>query len=118
MFIPNFFSPWSKTLLPGNTNKDFTGFHTLWRNQYCRFAISIAGWICARAYAEPVFIDTEFGSYKLDIRCEQGTLFYRRSIELKSGVYSPEKYSELVDLFSEMTKRDAERVVFKRSNSL
>ncbi|MEZ4928177.1 MAG: DUF3857 domain-containing protein [Saprospiraceae bacterium] len=112
-FIPNFFSPWSKTL-PGNTNRISPVSIRYGETSIADLQFQLPVGYVPERMPEPVFIDTEFGSYKLDIRCEQGTLFYRRSIELKSGVYSPEKYSELVDLFSEMTKRDAERVVFKK----
>lgn len=60
-------------------------------------------------------IKSVFGSYKSDIKLENNTLTYIRSIKINKCRYPAEKYTEFLEFFDKIVKADKCKAVFSKS---
>jgi hypothetical protein len=64
-----------------------------------------------------VDIATNFGSYKISCKAENGTLLVTRTIQLKEGKFPASKYNEMYDFYKKMSAADnSKAILIKEEN--
>ena len=63
------------------------------------------------AMPQPVVIESRFGKYSYTVKLEGNKIFYFRSIEQYSGIFSAKEYAALVNYYDAVYKADRNRIV-------
>ncbi|OJJ15159.1 hypothetical protein BKI52_39525 [marine bacterium AO1-C] len=59
----------------------------------------------------PIQINSDFGSYEMEVIMDAGKMTYIRKMVVKAGTFPKEKYNEMVQFYKKVAKADKEMVV-------
>ncbi len=62
-------------------------------------------------------IETEFGTYHLELKVEEDTLFFERKLEIVPFEVAPERYEEVRQFYKRISKLDNSKLVLKFSQT-
>ncbi|EIM77733.1 hypothetical protein A3SI_06139 [Nitritalea halalkaliphila LW7] len=60
-------------------------------------------------------LEMPFGYFKSALAYQEGTLLFRRELQVKEGQYAPELFNEYVGFLEQIERADKQKVILRKS---